>query len=447
MKKVMPLALALLVLSFIMFSVCSLQKESTNPVQQSSAVSRSDCAPDWDPDVAYTKKDVVSYDSHEWKAKKNSTGITPGTNRAYWADQGACGGEDPPPDPPPEDPQRLQIFGAWHAGNDYCTWAAVRDMTEFAAENDWMINGNGGGPSVNLVILSFVNPLKLMNSTTDEGNLNGVPRGMTAAVVEYFKGAGIRVMLSIGGITYTDDWNTALATNPEQFATNAAEVAQALGVGIEIDYEESQNPDLTGLETFVSTYRSIIGYDATGLNHAARLTIDLAAGDRYLIGICEYATANWLTIDNPVLDYANAMVPARQPRADAAMGHWQEHVDGKPQYAPPIPPLAPRKFTGAFYLVNRKAIPECTDFNASLQKITGDYVQTVAPHPSLTGATEAGAGNGMLGYMFWAAGAPSTRKVSTFPPNTCEDGCGGAMTYFDIPFPMETLDFSNDRPR
>ncbi|MBN1481354.1 hypothetical protein JXA70_13860 [candidate division KSB1 bacterium] len=319
-------------------------------------------------------------------------------------------------------------------------------MTDFANENDWMLTGNNGSPAVNLVVLSFVNPLKLLNQTTDDITLNGIPRGMTQDVVNYFKNAGIRVMLSIGGITYTDDWNTALATDPVTFAQNAAAVAQAMGVGIEIDYEEAQNPNLTGLATFVNTYRSIIAYDATGNNHAARLTIDLAAGDRWLIGICQYATENWLTIDNPVLDYANAMVPARQPSASDAIANWQEHIDGKPQYAPPIPPLAPRKFTGAFYLVDRRAIPECTNFSASLQLETADYVQTVEPNSNLQGAT-AGAGNGMLGYMFWASGAPSTRKVSTFPPNTCEDGLGGAMGYFDIPFPMETLDFSGDRTR
>jgi hypothetical protein len=97
-------------------------------------------------------------------------------------------------------------------------------------------------------------------------------------------------------------------------------------------------------------------------------------------------------------------------------------------------------------LTGRKVIPECTDFSASLQLETGDYVQTVAPHPNLPGAL-AGAGNGMLGYMFWAAGEPSTRRVSTFPPNTCEDGWGGAITCFDIPFPMETLYFSGNRTR
>ena len=34
-----------------------------------------------------------------------------------------------------------------------------------------------------------------------------------------------------------------------------------------------------------------------------------------------------------------------------ATENWQEHVDGKPQFGPPILPLAPAKFTGALYIV------------------------------------------------------------------------------------------------
>ncbi len=208
---------------------------------------------------------------------------------------------------------------------------------------------------------------------------------MTPEIVNYFKSRNIRVMFSIGGITYVDDWNTALATNPTQFGLNAAEVAQQYGVGIEIDYEEARNPNLNGLQAFIDAYRSQLPYDATGNNHAARLTIDLAAGDRWLIDICRKATADWLTTMDPVLDYANAMVPARQPRtAQDAIDNWQELVDGKPQYDPPIPPLAPCKFTGSLYITGRKPIPECTDFFNSLQYETGEYVQTVLPNSAGT---------------------------------------------------------------
>jgi hypothetical protein len=283
------------------------------------------------------------------------------------------------------------------------------------------------------VILSFVNPLKLLNGTTDAGNLNGVPRGMTADIVNYFKSHNIRVMLSIGGITYTGDWNTALANNATQLGLRAAAIAQQLGVGIEIDYEENTNPNLTGLQSFITAYRSQLPYDATGTNHAARLTIDLAAGDRWLIGICRYATANWLTTSNHVLDYANAMVPSQQPRATEAQANWQEHVDGKTQYSPVIPPLAPAKFTGGLYIVTGKnTAPECVNFANSLQKTCGNYVQTVAPNG-------AGTTNGMLGFMFWAAETPSARRISTTPPNSCGGGVGAGATSYNIPLPMPAL--------
>src|SRR3984893_2812473 len=100
---------------------------------------------------------------------------------------------------------QIQVYGAWHCGNDFCTWATVRDMTDFDTKNHWMIDrGDGSGlASVNLAILSFVQPLKLLNKTNDAGDVNGVPVGMNAAVVNYFKSHNVRVMLSIGGITYT----------------------------------------------------------------------------------------------------------------------------------------------------------------------------------------------------------------------------------------------------
>ncbi len=69
----------------------------------------------------------------------------------------------------------LQIYGTWHCGNDACTWGAVRDMTDFDAKNHWLIDRGDGVPSVNLVVLSFVNPLKLLNKTNDAQTINGVP--------------------------------------------------------------------------------------------------------------------------------------------------------------------------------------------------------------------------------------------------------------------------------
>ena len=330
-------------------------------------------------------------------------------------------------------PNSIQVYGAWLAGKDYCIWGTERRITEFDSANHWLIDrGDGSGlPSVNLVVFSFVHPLKLLNKTTDATTLNGIPRGMTREIVDYFKDQGVRVMLSIGGITYTDAWDQALTAGATKLGLNAAAVAQTLGVGFEIDYEQNRNPKLDSLQRFINAYRSMHPYDATGNNHAALLTIDLGPGDRWLIDICRRATAQWLTTTNPVLDWANAMVPARQPgSASEATGNWLEHVDGKPQYGPPILPLAPAKFTGGLYLVDRKAIPECNNFNNSLQKSTSTFVNSVVSRIP-------GTSNGMLGYMFWAAECPGTRSVCTTPNNTCENGMGKAADYFNIPVPID----------
>lgn len=330
----------------------------------------------------------------------------------------------------------ISVYGAWACSNDACIWGTVRSVTEFDSKNHWLIDRGDGGPSVNLVILSFVQPLKLLNKTTDAQTLNGVPVGMTSDIVNYFKGHSIRVMLSIGGITYASAWDQALAANPTQLGLNAAAVAQQLGVGIEIDYENASSPNLTGLQAFINAYRSVEPYDATGTNPAARLTIDLAAGDRWLIPLATKATTDWLTTSNPVLDYANAMVPGKQPSsASAAEGNWQEHVDGKPQFSPPIPPLAPAKLTGSLFISDSKGSslpPECAMFTGSLIDTTGSYVQSVAPNG-------AGTSSGMLGYMFWAAECPSSRGTCTTPPNTCLGGVGVGSTTYNIPVPMPAL--------
>ena len=387
-------------------------------------------APRWDQDVLYVRGDIVTYDRNEWRAKRKTQGVIPGTHKPTWADLGVCETNPGEPPPPPPEATQIQIFGVWHAGNHYADWTLPRDMVEFDQANHWLIDrGDGSGlPSVNLVVLSFLQPMEVLNTTNDATTVDGVPIGMTQDIVDYFKNAGIRVMMSIGGVTYTDFWDEALATDPAQLGLNAAEIASNFGVGIEIDYEQNTNPNLEGLQAFIDAYRSVHPYDPTGANPAARLTIDLAAGGRYLQDLNRHATIYWLDNDNPVLDYANAMVH----RSSGTPAHWQEHVDGKPTYDPVIPPKAPNKFTGGLYLKGNMA--NCTDFDSSEQKEHADYVQTVAPNGEGTTA-------GMLGYMFWAAEYPSARKnyTATVPPNTCENGMGVAATVFDIPIPMKPL--------
>ncbi|MFE9654693.1 hypothetical protein [Micromonospora sp. NPDC006431] len=345
----------------------------------------------------------------------------------------AAAAPPPRPAPAPAAATPIQVYGAWHCGNDYCTWGTARTVAEFDSQNHWLIDRGDGRPSVNLVVLSFVNPLDLLHQSTDTTTLDGVPRGMTPELVGWFTAHGVRVMLSVGGITYTDDWNAALAENPTLLGQRAATVATRLGVGIEIDYEQNSGPNLAGLQSFIDAYRAVHPYDASGARPEARLTIDVAAGDRWLIELNRKATADWLRTDAPVLDYANAMVPARPASASTSQASWQEHVDGKPQYSPPVPPLAPAKFTGGVYLAyGGKPLPECVDYATSVQRTAAPYVQSVAPHG-------AGATPGMLGFMFWAAERPATRGIGTVPPNTCERGAGAGATALAVPVPMPPL--------
>ena len=309
-----------------------------------------DCSglPEWKRQVYYLAGDQVQYREVAYE------NIGEPSKRDYpddgypWESRGDCeisggggGDEDPVV------PQSIAVYGAWHCGNDYCTWSSVRDMHEFDEKNRWLIDRGGGFPSVNLVVLSFVHPLRLLHETTDDQTTDGVPRGINQEVVDYFKDRGVRVMLSIGGITYVDAWNQALAEDAWQLGLNAAVVASDLGVGIEIDYEDNRNPDLEGLQDFIDAYRSVHPYDNMGTDHAARLTIDLAAGDRWLIALTERATAQWLDTVNPVLDYANAMVTPRQSkrgRCDrqlAGTHRWETTV--RPSDSAPGPSQAHRQ--------------------------------------------------------------------------------------------------------
>jgi hypothetical protein len=319
----------------------------------------------------------------------------------------------------------IQIYGAWHCSDDSCKWKAVRDISGFDSKNHWLIDrGDGSGlPSVNLVVLSFVQPMKLLNQTSDSETANGIPIGMSSAIVNYFTTHNVRVMLSIGGFTYISFWDQALSTDAKQLGTNAANAAKAMGVGIEIDYENDTSPNLAALQEFINAYRAILPFDPTGANAAARLTIDLAAGDRSLVALSQKATKEWLTTTNPVLDYANATVPNGQPTASEAEGNWKEHVTGLTLHN--IPALAPAKLTGAVRLVlGNNPTPECNNFNMSLQNSTGHFVQTVPPNG-------AGTTPGMLGYMFWGSEAQS--------PSTCEGGVGAGAKTYSISVPMPAL--------
>ena len=325
---------------------------------------------------------------------------------------------------------QMQIYGAWHCYTDGCSWASVPNMTTFDTDNHWMIDRNMNNtynPSVNLVILSFVDPVKLMNLTTDSGDSKGIPVGMNATVINYFQSRGVRVMMSIGGASYRKNWDKALSTNPTQLGLNAAAAAAALNVGMEIDYENSSSPNLAGLQKFVTAYRTQIPYDASGTNFAARLTIDLGNDDLYLSKLATYAVTNWLQTSAPVLDYANAMVASQKTSVATLETGWQQHVDG---VSGSVSPQAPAKLTGSLWLVGSQS--NCDNFSNSDQNTAASFVEDLAP-------AGAGTTTGMLGYMFWAAGCQGNGTGCTFPPNTCQNGMGGAMNAFTIPVPMPAL--------
>src|SRR3954462_3578949 len=325
---------------------------------------------------------------------------------------------------------QMQVYGLWHCYTDACSWASVPDMTTFDTNNHWIIDRNMDNtyhPSVNVVVLSFVDPVKLMNKTNDSADVNGIPIGMNTAVINYFQSHGIRVMMSIGGFSYTSHWDKALKANPTQLGINAANAAKQFNVGMEIDYEKSSNPNLTGLQQFVSAYRSVMPYDASGSNFAARLTIDIGDGDTYLTAIANYAVTNWLQPSSPVLDYANAMVGSQKASVATLESGWQQHVAG---LSGSVPPMAPAKLTGSLWLIGGK--PNCNNFSNSDQNTAASFIQNLAP-------AGAGTSTGMLGYMFWAAGCQGNGTGCTFPPTTCENGMGGAATAFSIPIPMAAL--------
>ncbi|MFJ4922885.1 glycoside hydrolase family 19 protein [Streptomyces sp. NPDC088725] len=58
------------------------------------------CTGSWNAGAVYWGGDTASYNGHNWQAKWWTQGETPGTTDV-WADQGACGGDTPPPTDPP----------------------------------------------------------------------------------------------------------------------------------------------------------------------------------------------------------------------------------------------------------------------------------------------------------------------------------------------------------
>lgn len=57
-------------------------------------------ANEWSEASAYIRGDIVSLDNQEWRAKKSSTGVEPGTSKSIWTDLGTCttGPDEPIPE-------------------------------------------------------------------------------------------------------------------------------------------------------------------------------------------------------------------------------------------------------------------------------------------------------------------------------------------------------------
>jgi len=212
--------------------------------------------------------------------------------------------------------------------------------------------------------------------------------------VNYFKDKGIYVIFSIGGESYSGDWDRALSSNAVQLAKNAAAVANKFGVGIEIDYETDSSGSLTQLDTFVKTYRSIIPYQAGNTpSPPSILTADLGAGTGYLSALSAKASS-WVG-SAPLVNWLNAMVSG-DPNGDNTQ-YWQQHLDGA-NWAN-IPPLDPKFLVGCLYASS--GATNC-----------GSYSGTV-----LQKAVTWGQSKNIHGLSFWATGCPG--------PNNCAYNCPG----------------------
>ena len=130
--------------------------------------------------MSYYEGDQVQYHGSAYQATATATSRDRPGQGDPWDPLGICetggGGGDLQP---------LSIYGVWHCGNHYCDWSEdppdISDEGEFDQLNHWIIDrGDGTGlPSVNLVVLSFLEPLELLNQTTNDAFVNGIPIGMT----------------------------------------------------------------------------------------------------------------------------------------------------------------------------------------------------------------------------------------------------------------------------
>jgi len=278
-------------------------------------------------------------------------------------------------------PSLEKIYSAWYCGDDSCLWASTPSNNA-----TWLVNRGDGKPTVNIVIFSFIDPLKLLQGT--------IPAGFTKNEVSYFTSKNIYVIFSIGGASYSSNWDQALASNAQKLAQNAASIAQEYGVGIEIDYETDSSTSMPALTTFVKTYRSIIPYQSGATpSPQSILTVDLGAGTGYLSAMSSTA-AGWLSSN--LVNWANAMV-AGDPNGDNTQ-YWQQHLTGATWAN--IPPMNASQLVGSLYASS--GANDCQTYTGTVLPTSISWIQQ----------------NKARGLSFWAAGCPSG-------PNQCANNCPG----------------------
>jgi len=278
-------------------------------------------------------------------------------------------------------PSLEKVYSAWYCGDDSCLWA-----TAPTGNITWLIDRGDGKPTVNVVIFSFVDPVKLLAGS--------IPSGFTRNLINYFISKNIYVLFSIGGASYASNWDQALASNAEQLGKNAAAIAQQFGVGIEIDYETDSSSSMPALTTFVKAYRSVIPYQS-GPSPAPQsiLTVDLGAGTGYLTAMSATA-AGWLSAN--LVNWANAMVSG-DPNGDNTQ-YWQQHLDGA-SWAN-IPPMNASQLVGSLYASSGAA--DCQTYQGTVLPTAIAWIQQ----------------NNARGLSFWAAGCPAG-------PTQCASNCPG----------------------